>query len=107
MLKLHDFCNRAEASSRAGPDLTNVATPNSELKENWINTPMARSKSITLVKKSSRKKSPKQCLGCLMVAENAIWERSFTDWSLLSHTAKSLPIRSEENTSELQSLMRI
>src|SRR3546814_9333304 len=53
---------------------------------------MALSKSITLVKKSSRKKSPKQCLVCLMVAENAIWERSFTDLSLLSHTAKSLPI---------------
>src|SRR3546814_9196512 len=27
-----------------------------------------------------------------MVAENAIWERSFTDWSMLSHAAKSLPI---------------
>src|SRR3546814_11299252 len=53
---------------------------------------MARSKSITLVKKSSRKKAPKQCLGCLMVAENAIWERSFPDWSMLSHAAKSLPI---------------
>src|SRR3546814_17517126 len=53
---------------------------------------MARSKSITLVKKSSRKKAPKQCLGCLMVAENATWERSFTDWSMLSHAAKSLPI---------------
>src|SRR3546814_16979590 len=53
---------------------------------------MARSKSITLVKKSSRKTAPKQCLGCLMVAENSIWERSFTDWSMLSHAAKSLPI---------------
>src|SRR3546814_10128807 len=92
MLKLHDFCNRAEASSRAGPDLTNVATPNSELKENWINTPMARLKSITLVNKSSCNKAPKQCLGCLMVAENAIWERSFNDWSMHSHAAKSLSI---------------
>lgn len=53
---------------------------------------MARSKSIALVKKNAPKRARKHCHGCVMVEENAIWERTFSNWSILSHRANSLPL---------------